>query len=146
MFKKINLPAQPQTYNIRITNRYFILELCAASLANYISGKYNGPMTQDCDSLIDMADGVQYIHSMNLVHRDIKPENVLIYVKDEVLLKITDFGCSKQSRDGEFSMSSQISGTQNYFAPSAEIQVTSTNETNLNENGKGGAQSARPSS
>jgi serine/threonine protein kinase len=64
-----------------------------------------------------MAEGVRYIHSKNLVHRDIKPDNVLIYVKDEVLLKISDFGCSKQSRDGVFSVSSQISGNQNYLAP-----------------------------
>jgi serine/threonine protein kinase len=93
------------------------LELCAASLADYISGKYNGPMPSQRDSLIDMAQGVRYIHSMNLIHRDIKPDNVLIYVKDKVLLKISDFGCSKQSCDGEFSMSSQISGNQNYLAP-----------------------------
>jgi serine/threonine protein kinase len=39
---------------------------------------------------------------MNLAHRDIRPENVLIYVRDEVLLKISDFGCSKQSREGFF--------------------------------------------
>ena len=98
--------------------RYLILELCAASLSDYISGSYNGPMPQERDSLIQMAEGVKYIHSKDLVHRDIKPDNVLIYAKDEVLLlKISDFGCSKQSRDGVFSMSSQISGTQIYLAP-----------------------------
>ena len=98
--------------------RYFILELCAASLSDYISGSYNGPMPQERDSLIQMAEGVKYIHSKDLVHRDIKPDNVLIYVKDEVLLlKISDFGCSKRSHEGEFSVSSQISGNQNYLAP-----------------------------
>jgi serine/threonine protein kinase len=75
-------------------------------------------MPQEHDSLIDMAEGVRYIHSMNLVHRDIKPDNVLIDVKDGVLLKISDFGCSKHSsKRGVFSMSSQISGTTNYMAP-----------------------------
>jgi serine/threonine-protein kinase/endoribonuclease IRE1 len=107
--------------------RYFILELCAASLADYISGKYTGPMPQERDSLIHMANGVQYIHSMNLVHRDIKPENVLISVKDEILLKVSDFGCSKQSRDGVFSMSSRISGTTNYLAPEI-LEVINSNE------------------
>ena len=97
--------------------RYFILELCAASLADYISDKYNGPMPQERDSLIDMAQGVRYIHSKNLVHRDIKPDNVLISVKDEVLLKISDFGCSKQSHEGQFLLSSRISGTEIYLAP-----------------------------
>ena len=74
-------------------------------------------MPQELDSLIQMAEGVKYIHSKDLVHRDIKPDNVLIYAKDEVLLKISDFGCSKRSHEGEFSLSSQISGNQNYLAP-----------------------------
>jgi serine/threonine protein kinase len=86
-------------------------------LADYISGSFNGQMPEERDSLIDMAQGVRYIHSKNLVHRDIKPGNVLIDVKDEVLLKISDFGCSKRSYDGEFSLSSQISGNPNYLAP-----------------------------
>jgi serine/threonine-protein kinase/endoribonuclease IRE1 len=74
-------------------------------------------MPQERDSLIHMAEGVRYIHSMNLVHRDIKSDNVLISVKNNVLLKISDFGCSKRSHEGEFSLSSQISGNQNYLAP-----------------------------
>jgi serine/threonine protein kinase len=88
-------------------------------------------MPSQRDSLIHMADGVQYIHSQDLVHRDIKPENVLIYVKDEVLLKISDFGCSKQSRDGVFSVSSQISGTTNYMAP----EILRSSDKNVREPG-----------
>jgi len=84
-------------------------------------------MPEERDSLIDMAQGVRYIHSMNLVHRDIKPDNVLIDVKDEVLLKISDFGCSKQSHEGEFLLSSQISGNQNYLAPEI-LEVINSNE------------------
>ena len=87
-------------------------------------------MPEERDSLIHMAKGVRYIHSKDLVHRDIKPENVLIYVKEKVLLKISDFGCSKQSRDGVFSMSSQISGTQNYLAPEI-LSLIDSNESPL---------------
>jgi serine/threonine protein kinase len=84
-------------------------------------------MPSERGSLIHMAEGVRYIHSKDLVHRDIKPENVLIYVKDEVLLKISDFGCSKRSREGMFSMSSQISGTTYYMAPEI-LEVINSDE------------------
>jgi serine/threonine protein kinase len=48
-----------------------------------------------------MAAGVQHIHSNNLVHHDLKPENVLICKMGGVSLKISDFGCNKQSLQGQ---------------------------------------------
>jgi len=39
---------------------------------------------------VDLVNGLDYIHSQNVIHRDIKPENLLL-TKDGVL-KISDFG------------------------------------------------------
>ena len=35
---------------------------------------------------------INYLHQQNIVHRDIKPENILISNKDQMEIKLTDFG------------------------------------------------------
>lgn len=42
-----------------------------------------------------LADGLQYMHSKNIIHRDIKPENLLLGYKGDI--KVADFGWSVHS-------------------------------------------------
>lgn len=44
-------------------------------------------------------EGVQHVHSKNVVHRDLKPENILL--DDNLNVKITDFGFAKLLNGGE---------------------------------------------
>lgn len=66
-------------------------------------------------------DGVQYLHSINIVHRDIKPENVLCAGKTWPLqVKLTDFGLSNFLNDGEGGDDAMLLshvGTSYYIAP-----------------------------
>ena len=64
---------------------------------------------------IQLADGMRAI-SQSLVHRDIKPENILI--KDGIL-KISDFGLSKYSKDATRTLTFKGYGTAGYVAPEA---------------------------
>ena len=100
--------------------RCFALELCAATLHDYCTGKYNGTMPNEWECLLDMADGLQYIHSKNIVHGDIKPRNILISLPDEdgsVRIKISDFGlCRQISERYRFSLD-PIKGSPIYLAP-----------------------------
>ncbi len=59
----------------------------------------------------DIAQGLKYIHSKNIIHRDIKLENIIIE-KDTFIPKIIDFGlsCFEKSCKG-------ISGTAFYMSP-----------------------------
>jgi serine/threonine protein kinase len=75
-----------------------------------------------------LAEGLEYIHSKNLIHRDIKPGNVLIYVDstdDKITMKWADFGLSRSVNErGTYSMSSGIKGTRNWYAPELLILMT----------------------
>ncbi len=87
-------------------NRCFALELCSASLYQFCTGKYNGPMPSDAAVLLDIVNGLVYIHSRGLVHRNIEPNNVLISSTIPVSIVLADFGLSKSvSSSGSFSVS-----------------------------------------
>jgi serine/threonine protein kinase len=68
-----------------------------------------------------LAEGLEYIHSKNLIHRDIKPGNVLIYVDStdgKITMKFADFDLSRPVNErGTFTMSSGFIGTRNWYAP-----------------------------
>lgn len=65
---------------------------------------------------IGIAQGLQHIHSKNILHRDIKSENFL--VGDNWQLKICDFGFSK-AIEGDITRkrTHSICGTEEYMAP-----------------------------
>jgi serine/threonine-protein kinase/endoribonuclease IRE1 len=82
-----------------------------------------------------LAEGLEYIHQKKLIHRDIKPENVLIWVNpitDQVLMKWSGFGLSKEVNErGTYSMSG-IRGTYNWLAPET-IKLLEEDEANETE-------------
>ena len=45
---------------------------------------------------LGIIDGLEHVHSQNMMHRNIKPQNILMFgPKDDVIPKIADFGVSK---------------------------------------------------
>ena len=95
------------------------MELCAGTLEDVCKNEYKGPaLPPDATVLYDIACGLTYIHSKNLVHRDIKPTNVLISLTDPVTIKISDFGLLSKptSSQGTFPASG-IKETLNWTAP-----------------------------
>ncbi len=103
------------------------MELCAASLDQiYLDTnhpqKYNGPnLPHHFTVFLQLAEGLEYIHSKNLIHRDIKPGNVLIYVDStdgQITMKLADFGLSKSVNErGSYTMRSGVKGTNKWLAP-----------------------------
>jgi serine/threonine protein kinase len=102
------------------------LEFCEASLDKIFLDfnhprKYIGPkLPYHFEVFSQLASGLEYIHSKNLIHRDIKPEHVLISVdsstkKDvKVTMKWVGFG---RSRTIGCTKHSGVKGTKCWYAP-----------------------------
>lgn len=71
------------------------------------------PLPKLISMALDLARGMEYIHSQRVIHRDLKPENVLL--ADDFHLKVADFGiaCEEACRD----LLADDPGTYRWMAP-----------------------------
>lgn len=112
--------------------RYIALELCEASLHDYVE---KDAVREKCplsamNILLQATNGVAYLHSISIVHRDIKPQNVLLSAPNkhgQVRALISDFGLCKRIQKGRHSVSrrSGLAGTDGWIAPEALISESS---------------------
>ena len=58
---------------------------------------------------------ILFLHSANVIHRDLKPSNVLI--NEDCIIKLCDFGLSRNLRDGEQLLLTEYVVTRYYRAP-----------------------------
>jgi len=76
---------------------------------------------QELKIALGIIDGLEYVHSQQVVHRDIKPKNILMFgAEDGMIPKIADFGVSKVI---ETVMSQSTKGTELYMAPEVRLHL-----------------------
>ncbi|GJP63612.1 hypothetical protein CLOP_g20683 [Closterium sp. NIES-67] len=73
-------------------------------------------LEQRLSVLIDIARGLQYLHSFGIVHRDIKPANILL--DRHTTAKIADFGIARMGDESSSGDTTRILGTPGYVDPS----------------------------
>jgi len=92
---------------------YIILEFCKnGNLFTKLKEVKKFESIEAARYVREIAEGLDYIHKLNVIHRDLKPENVLLGRNNEV--KLADFGwCvfTPQSRRQTFC------GTMDYLSP-----------------------------
>ena len=111
--------------------RYIALELCAATLQDYVEGRYSD-VKLDINIIFRQAmQGLGHLHTLDIAHRDIKPHNVLLSMPNkngEVRAMISDFGLCKKLKVGRMSFSrrSGVAGTEGWIAPEMLLGHRST--------------------
>lgn len=94
-------------------------ELCDFTLKDYIEDKsINDGFEQRLAYWKQMVEGVEYIHSQNIIHRDIKPSNIF-FLNGQI--KIGDFGLSKNISKFALQINKSVEiGCAYYRAPEVE--------------------------
>jgi len=73
------------------------------------------PIEDAADITGQIAEGLAKAHERRIVHRDIKPAN--IFITDEGLVKILDFGLAKLTDRSQLTKTGSIVGTAAYMSP-----------------------------
>ncbi|KAM8844352.1 serine/threonine-protein kinase/endoribonuclease IRE1 isoform 2-T2 [Spinachia spinachia] len=103
--------------------QYIAIELCAASLQEYVERKdFDSHGLEPVMLLQQTMSGLAHLHSLNIVHRDLKPHNILVSMPNahgRVRAMISDFGLCKKLAVGRhsFSRRSGVPGTEGWIAP-----------------------------
>ncbi|CAH9146949.1 unnamed protein product [Cuscuta epithymum] len=100
---------------------YLVFEYAeSGALSDYLRGKSFLTWTQRIQIGLDVATGLNYLHSYTSpphVHKDLESGNILL--DRNMRAKITNFGLSRSAdgQEGEFALTRHIVGTKGYMAP-----------------------------
>ena len=67
------------------------------------------------DIMLQLTSAISCAHDSNIIHRDIKPQNILI--KEDGLIKITDFGIAMALNSNELTQTNSVMGSVHYLPP-----------------------------
>ena len=95
---------------------YMVMEYVdGITLKEYIKTRGALPWQEACDFAIQIGQGLNEAHSINIIHRDIKPQNILM-TKDKIL-KVTDFGIAKAVAGDTTVVNGNVLGSVHYISP-----------------------------
>ena len=93
---------------------YIQMELCQMDLKEFTTQRSLTKKEAD-KIMINILNGINYIHSKNIVHCDLTLKNILIDQNNNI--KIADFGLSRELNDQEHHIDPNAYGNQLYMAP-----------------------------
>ncbi len=95
---------------------YCLCELYGGSdVLNAIIKKGSQPEAKALTILLQILEGLVYLHKNKIMHRDLKPENILFKKEDEIDIGIVDLGFA--TYDYEYKDLFIRCGTPGYVAP-----------------------------
>lgn len=107
---------------------YMLMELAHGRLlSSLLSERGKFSIQASCETILQVADVLAYIHKQNLVHCDLKPQNIIMVPREDTsdgyAVKLLDFGLA-QSRVRQ--KSEQLFGTPQYMSPELSLQERPT--------------------
>ncbi|KAI1110538.1 hypothetical protein F5Y14DRAFT_465618 [Nemania sp. NC0429] len=107
---------------------YIALELCQASLSDIVDRPHQFPDLARAGEmdlprvLLQVANGLSFLHELRIVHRDLKPQNILVTMDRDgrPRLLVSDFGLCKKLEGGQSSFgatTAHAAGTSGWRAP-----------------------------
>ncbi|KAI1428097.1 hypothetical protein F5Y12DRAFT_74131 [Xylaria sp. FL1777] len=107
---------------------YIALELCQASLSDIVDRPNQFPELARAGEmdlprvLLQIANGLSFLHDLRIVHRDLKPQNILVTMGRDgrPRLLVSDFGLCKKLEGGQSSFgatTAHAAGTSGWRAP-----------------------------
>jgi hypothetical protein len=104
---------------------YLVMPFCEGG-SLYGKLQENGTLTekQVAEMLVQVADGLEYLHRKDIVHQDIKPDNILIDGDGNYLL--TDFGISSKLRSTLQKSTTTAKSMTVAYAPPEKFNANST--------------------
>lgn len=95
---------------------FWVCELVAGqSLGQLLGRRLPLPLTQALHLLIQIADGVAYLHRQGIVHGDLRPHNILVTSRGEV--KVGDYGLSSAFLASRVTETEWMERVAPYLAP-----------------------------
>merc|ERR1711862_139053 len=108
---------------VRNEQIYIVMDLMlGGELFDYVVKRGALSEYEASNIMAKVTSALVYMHSKNIIHRDLKPENLLLLGKpsssnkEELDVKIIDFGLSKRNTDGN-NIAKTFLGTRGYLAP-----------------------------
>lgn len=107
---------------------WFVMEFCeGGDLNSHLLSQRNLPKIiraeRNAKYVVDLANGVKFLHDHGVIHRDLKPENTLVAYSNfgQTILKIADFGLSKVCAGKDFESTVLQSACGSDFFMSREV-------------------------
>ena len=98
---------------------WLVMELMDTSLTQYLTDKQQDTIALNVKvaMLVDIAEGLQYLHSQDILHRDLSSKNILL-TKD-LVAKIADLGMAKVVKQSKTMTQTRAPGTIHFMPPEA---------------------------
>lgn len=95
--------------------QYLVMEFIEGLSLSYLVDTQNQQMKDNClNYILQIGEGLDYIHKQNWIHRDLCPRNVM--VDQDNMVKLIDFGLMVPNTP-DFQKPGNRTGTANYMAP-----------------------------